>query len=372
MQIAMFTDSYLPNADGVVSSILAYRRGLEEEGHRMFVFAPDADMAKKEHSVYRFAAVKFPPYPEYRAAIFPYVSAEIAKKNGLQLVHCKAMFTMGLAAISFSSRCHLPAMASLETMIPDGAHYIIPHEGARKIGRKIGWAYLRWLYRHFRIVTAPSRHAQALLAENRIESELLPSPVDTDRFCPGKNGEKVRRQLGLSKKKVIATIGRVVKEKNYSFLVRVAVKMRDPDAVFLIVGRGPYLDELRREAFAAGVSDRFVFAGFVPDHLLADYYNAADALAFPSRFETQGLTLLEALSCGKPCCAIDHSPMEEIISGGKNGFVFRDDESDCAEKLEACLQNGARMASAARKSALEYSIPACTKRLVGTYQQLLE
>lgn len=373
MNVAMFTDSYLPNCDGVVSSILSYRRALEEEGHRMFVFAPDADMAKKEHGVYRFAAVRFPPYPEYRAAIFPFVSPEIARKNGIGLVHCKAMVNMGIAAISFASRCKLPAMASLETLIPEGSHYIIPLEGARKIGRKIGWAYLKWFYKHFRLVSAPSRHAQSLLAQNGIESVVLPSPVDTDRFRPeAADGAKVRKEMGLASKRVIATVGRVVKEKNYSFLVKVAKKMREPDAVFLIVGKGPYLDELRKEAFAAGVSNRFVFAGFVPPERLVDYYNAADAFVFPSRFETQGLTLLEALSCGKPSCVIGDSPMEEVVAEGKNGFVFGDDEGECAEKLSACLQKGAKMAGAARKSALEYSVPKCTKRLLGAYGSLLE
>ena len=71
MNIALFTDSYLPTRDGVVSSILAYRQGLEAAGHRMLIFAPELDGAKKEAGVFRYASVKFPPYPEYRAAIFP-------------------------------------------------------------------------------------------------------------------------------------------------------------------------------------------------------------------------------------------------------------------------------------------------------------
>jgi len=372
MNIALFTDSYLPNTDGVVSSILAYKSGLEAQSHRLSIFAPDADMAKKEPGVYRFAALKFPPYPEYRAAIFPFVSGDVAKKNSLQLVHCKAMMNMALSAISFASRTKLPAMASLETMIPDSAHYIIPHKAAEKIGRRVGWAYLRWLYSHFRIVTAPSRHTQRLMAENRIESEVLPSPVDTERFKPGKGGALVRKTLGLSKKKVIASIGRVVREKNYSFLLRVAKEIKDDDTVFLIVGRGPYLDELRQEAWKAGVSGKFAFVGYVPEELLVDYYNAADAFVFPSLFETQGLALMEALACGKPGCVIRQTPMEEMINEGKNGYVFSEDEKECAEKLSACLAKGSGLSENARKTALHYSIPNCTKKLVGVYERLLE
>ncbi len=372
MNIALFTDSYLPNTDGVVSSILAYKGGLEKAGHKMCVFAPDADMAKKEHGVYRYAAVKFPPYPEYRAAIFPYVPTDLAKKNGFSLVHSKAMVTMGLAAISFSSRAKLPSIGSLETLIPEGAHYLIPHAAAQKVGRKIGWAYLRWFYSHFDIVTAPSRHAQGMLAENRIESIVLPSPVDTDKFKPGSGGGMVRRQLGFGKKRVIASVGRVVKEKNYSFLVKVAKEMRGDNFVFLIVGRGPYLDELRQEAWKAGVAGKFHFAGFVPNELLADYYNAADAFFFPSRFETQGLTLLEAFACGKPGCVLEGTPMEEIVKEGKNGCLFSEDEKEAAEKLQKCLQHSKKMSGAARKTAMAYSVPACTKKLLSLYSRLLK
>ncbi len=372
MNIAMFTDSYLPNTDGVVSSILSYKKGLEAEGHRMFVFAPDSEMAKKEPGVYRFAAVPFPPYPEYRAAILPYVSSKIAKKNGISLIHCKGMATMGLSAVAFSARTGLPAMASLETMIPNGTHYIVGgHKTAESLGRKIGWAYLRWFYRRFKLVTAPSRHTQKMLSENKIESVVLPSPIDTDRFVSNKKGAAVKKALSLSGKRVIASVGRVVQEKNYSFLVKTAAHMPD-DAVFMIVGKGPYLDALKQEAWKAGVSGKFAFTGFVPDEALVDYYNAADAFVFPSKFETQGLTQLEAMSCGKATVVLEDTPMEEAIEKGKNGFAFPEDEKACAEIILKCLEKKDALAEGARKTALEYSIPECTKRLLGCYKRLLE
>ena len=371
MNIALFTDSYLPTRDGVVSSILAYRQGLEQAGHRMLIFAPEIDGAKKEAGVFRYASVKFPPYPEYRAAIFPHVSSSLAKKMDISLVHCKAMMTLGLSAAWFSKRAGLPAMASVETMIPDGVHYILPIKQAEGLGRAAAWAYLRWLYSNFSLVTAPSLHTQRLLAEHRIESEVLPSPVDTERFRPGNGGRVVRQQLGIGRKKVVLSVGRLVKEKNYQFLLKVARSMQG-SAVFIIVGRGPQMEELRREVASCGLADCVKFPGFVPDELLVDYYNAADAFLFPSRFETQGLTMLEAFACGKPSCVPEATPMAENVKSGRNGYCFMDDEADCVEKLSACLQNGKKMASSARETALEYSIPKCTTRLLKVYRRLLE
>ena len=371
MNIALFTDSYLPTRDGVVSSILAYRQGLEKEGHRMLIFAPELDGAKKEAGVFRYASVKFPPYPEYRAAIFPHVSSSLAKKMDIQLVHCKAMMTLALSAAWFSKRSGLPAMASVETMIPDGVHYILPIKQAEGFGKAAAWAYLRWLYSNFTMVTAPSLHTQKLLAEHRIESEVLPSPVDTVRFSPGNGGAAVKKHLGLGRKKVVLSLGRVVKEKNYSFLLKVARRMQG-EATFLVAGRGPYLEELRREVAASGLADTVRFSGFVPEELLPDYYNCADALLFPSKFETQGLTMLEAFACGKPACVLEGTPMEENMMQGKNGYAFAEDEADCAEKLAACLSGSRRMAPFARQTALEYSIPKCTARLLKVYSRLLE
>lgn len=372
MKAALFTDSYLPTHDGVVSSILNFREGLHRKRHGMLVFAPSLPHSKPENGVFRYPAVKFLPYPDYQAALLPTVHPAAARKAAPQLVHSKAMVNMGLAAISYARMKKIPAMASLETMIPDGVHYVLPHQSMHGFGKQLAWSYLKWFYSNFSLVTAPSAHACGIMAGNGIEAEVLPSPVDTERFRPNRHGKIVKGHLGLEGKKVVLSVGRVVKEKNYSFLVRTAKLMRGTDTVFLIVGKGPYLDELKEEASSSGVSSSFHFAGFVPDALLVDYYNAADAFVFPSCFETQGLSALEAMSCGKPSCVLDDTPMSELVTEGKNGYVFSDDEEECAEKIASCLQNSKRMSSAARRTAERYSIPKCTDALLKCYKKLLE
>ncbi|MCX8195302.1 MAG: glycosyltransferase [Candidatus Micrarchaeota archaeon] len=373
MKIAMFTDSYLPTTDGVVSSILAFKKGLEEKGHKMYVFAPaPATKFKDSSGVFRFASITFPPYPQYRAAIFPYVASEVAQKTGVQIVHSKAMVTMALSAANFASRARLPSMASLETMIPDGVHYIIKHKGGQQIGKKIAWKYLQWLYSKFDLVTAPSRHAQGIMAQNGIESEVLPSPVDTGFFKPKKNREKAKRELGLAGKKLVLCVGRIVKEKNYSLIVKAAKLIRDRDVFFLIVGTGPYAQELQKEIDQLGVRDRVRMQGFVVDRRkLVDIYNAADVFAFASSFETQGLVHLEAMACGTPACVLEDTAPSEAIKDGLNGYAFSGEPADCAEKLLAAIEKRDRLSPMARKTALRYSIPSLTEKLLEKYRKLL-
>jgi len=377
MKAALFTDSYLPNTDGVVSSILAYRRGLAAAGHKWVVFAPDApgysDAPGDE--VLRFAGVPFPPYPQYRAVIFPYaISARTAQKHGIQLVHSKAMMTLGIAAYKFARRSRIPCMASVETMIPDGVHYLSGHKGVQAFGKSFAWSYLKWLYPHFGLVTAPSQHTRARLERHGITAEVLPSPVDTGRFRPDpRGGAQARQELGFPKDaKLALCVGRVVKEKNYDFILRAARQVRDPRVKFLFVGSGPHLGALKREALRMGVEKRVAFAGFVPDSRLVSYFNAADSFVFASHFETQGLSLLEAFACGKPAAVLEGTAMEELVREGKNGCLFSEDEKDCAEKLLACIEGKKRLASGARETALEHSIPKLTGRLVGMYKRLLE
>jgi 1,2-diacylglycerol 3-alpha-glucosyltransferase len=366
----MFTDSFLPNTDGVVSSILSYRKGMSKGGHRMFVFAPQAAKHNHESGVFRFRSVQFPPYPEYRAAVFPHVSSSIASELKLDLVHSKAMMTMGISAAWFAKKVGLPSMASLETLVPEGAHYVIPIRHAQGLGKAAAWAYLRWLYCQFDLVTSPSSYAQSLMRSHGIESIVLPSPIDTQRFRPA-SAAKAKESLGLTGKKVVLSIGRIVKEKNYSLLVQAAANMKGRNCIFVIAGKGPHLHALQSEVAANNLQAAFRFPGFVPDSKLPDYYNAADVFAFPSHFETQGLTHLEAMACGKPACVLEGTPMAEVISPGKNGQLFSGEPTDCADKLLSCLSRSEKMSSAARKTALGFSIPKCTKRLVAVYKKLL-
>jgi len=263
-------------------------------------------------------------------------------------------------------------MASLETMIPDGVHYITKHKGAQQVGKRLAWAYLRWLYSKFDLVTAPSQHTRALMAENGIESEVLPSPVDTDFFKPNSRGAATKKELGLPGKKLVLLVGRIVKEKNYPLIVEAAKRVRRQDVRFLIVGRGPYSAELQREIERLGVQDRVRLAGFILDRRkLVDIYNAADVFAFPSPFETQGLVHLEAMACGTPACVLEGTAPAEAIENGKNGYAFSNDPDDCAEKLLAAIERKKELSPKARKAALKYSIPSLAGRLAEKYRRLL-
>ena len=146
MKAALFTDTYLPNTDGVVSSILTLRRGLRAAGHEWVIFAPDSPgyADPPGDPVHRFRAFNFPPYPDYRAAIFPIlVPASLAKKEKLELVHSKAMTSMAIAAYMFARRARIPCVGTVETMIPDGMYYLSKDLRVQGMARNFTWGYMK-------------------------------------------------------------------------------------------------------------------------------------------------------------------------------------------------------------------------------------
>lgn len=102
MKIAYYTETYLPNKDGVVTSILIFKKALEDMGHEVYIFAAGDRKAKRENRdkrVFYYTSTPFRPYPMYRIALFPFTSQNKVRKLGIDLIHSHGMATMGLAAV---------------------------------------------------------------------------------------------------------------------------------------------------------------------------------------------------------------------------------------------------------------------------------
>ncbi|MEM4390000.1 MAG: glycosyltransferase [Candidatus Micrarchaeia archaeon] len=378
MRIAFFTDTYLPTRDGVVSSILNTRGELERRGHDVFVFCPGSLRAKRENRdphVFYHTAAPFQPYPDYKIALFPFLSERMVRKLGCQLIHSHGMATMGLAALAVSRALSLPLVGSFHTLVPEAAHYISRAGVVKRLTQRIAWNYVRWYYNQCARTIAPSHAITTLLARHGFRNlRTAPNGIDVERFNPRVDGRPVRAKLGLEANPLILHVGRVALEKNLEVLIRSAllIQEEEPDARFVIAGAGPALEYYKRLAEREGVARSFVFTGFVPDDDLPAYYAACDVFAFPSKFETQGLVALEAMACGKPVAGANYLAISELVKDGQNGFLFNPDSpDDCAKAVLQCLRRKRALARNARATAEKYSIQRCTTRLLKIYAEVL-
>ncbi len=383
MRIAYFTDTYLPNVDGVVTSIVNTRARLQAQGHEVFVFTPGSEGDKKLNAdprVFFFRSVAFPQYPQYKLALFPYVSAvQSARKIRPELIHSHAITSMGLAARSTAWQLGVPIVGTFHTMITDGTQYLTKNAWVKKNASKVLWRGISLFYRGFDAVCAPSHATAELLRHHGVKHvRVLPNGVDTRRYSPTLDRTVVRRLLGIQPdESIVLVAGRLGYEKNVDVVVKAAKSVLKKRKVrFIVTGEGPARGFYEQLAVSQGVRKSFEFEGFVNSKALPYYYAAADVLVSASAFETQGLSVLEAMACGTPAVVADALALPEAVDDGKNGLHFRPfDAHDCSDKILAALnQSPAKKASwrnAARKKAEKFSLDESADKTLALYEELV-
>ena len=378
MRIAFYTDTYVPNMDGVVSAILNYRRELERRGHEVFIFASGTSRMKRENKdprVFYYESMPFKPYPDYKIALFPFLSERKVRKLGIDVIHSHGMATMGLAADRAAHALKIPYVATLHTLIPRATHYVSNIGAVKNLMESAAWGYLKLYYNRCDVALAPSVVVKEMMEQHGIRNvKILPNGIDTRRLRPGLKEGKVRELWGLEGKKVILHFGRLVLEKNIELLMKSALMVveEEPDAHFLVAGTGPAAAYYRELVRKKGLERYFTFAGFVEDRLVTSCYACADIVVVPSKFETQGLVTLEAMACGKPVAGANFLATQEIVRDGYNGYLFDPDEpEDCAEKIVRTMREKGRLSKGARETAEEYSIGKCADRLLSLYGELI-
>ncbi|MFF8843727.1 glycosyltransferase family 4 protein [Streptomyces sp. NPDC015127] len=238
--------------------------------------------------------------------------------------------------------------------------------GARRIvatthGHEAGWAQLpasRQLLRRIGEGTdtitylgeyTRSRIARALTPEAAARMVQLPPGVDEKTFHPGSGGDEIRDRLGLSDRPVVVCVSRLVPRKGQDTLILAMPEIlaKVPDAVLLIVGGGPYENDLRKLAAETGVTDAVRFTGAVPWSELPAHYGAGDVFAMPCRtrrggldVEGLGIVYLEASATGLPVVAGDSGGAPDAVLDGETGWVVPGGSpQDAADRIVALLDD---------------------------------
>ena len=379
MKVALFTDTYLPTVDGVVTSVLTTRRQLEADGHEVVVFAPEDPKRRgaRETGTIYVRAREFRSYPGYRLAMFPGREVDLIKDLGIDVIHSHGVGFVGVKGLWSAWQAKIPIVQTFHTMIQDTIPFYSPFGLNFHLLERGLRFYLRIFLRKCQGVVVPSRaildEILALSPEATI-ADVIPTGVDPERFHPAVSGESVRTRWDLNGSEVVLHVGRVAPEKNLATLIHAfpRIQQTNPDVKLLVVGSGPYLEKYYDIVRHLGLAGDVIFTGFVPDADLPKYYAAADVFAIASKFETQGLVVLEALATGRPVAGANFRAIPEFVREGVNGALFDPgDPRQCADAILRCLDRADAMRSAARESALPYSVGRCTRRLEDLYERLL-
>ncbi len=378
LNIAFYTDSYLPAVDGVVTSINNFASELERRGHKVYIFtAGKKDGNESAYNVFFSKGVRFKKYPQYTFAVFPYLSASRARKLKIDLVHAHTPFSMGISGLMASKVNRVPIVGSFHTLFTDKSvikEYVSSNGFLESMASRYSWSYARFFYNKCDLVTAPSRAIEELLHRHRImDTRVIENGVDTKLFNPRVNGKAIRKMLiGDSRKKVVMYVGRVSIEKKLDVMINAARLLRKSDLVFVIIGGGPSLEHYKSMVRRHGLEGMFRFLGFVENAKLPEYYAASDVFCIPSTFETQGIVSIEAMACGKPVVGADYLALKELIRNGYNGEKFEpNDAQGCASKIEKVINDVDRYKGMAA-TAERFSIESTTDRLLKVYNEITE
>jgi 1,2-diacylglycerol 3-alpha-glucosyltransferase len=380
MKIAMFTETFLPQVNGVVTSICSFSEELRKEGHEVHIFTTERKGTRNYRGVpvHRFRSVSFVPYPEYKVALFPVGANKIIKKGNFDLVHTHGPFSMGWAGVYSAKRNKLPLLSTFHTPVSEYVPYLFGNRRRRFIflGKKLAWRYCRRHYGYYNCVITPSNVIRDLLLEQGIEKpmDVIMTGIDLDKFDSAGKVD-VRKKYKIGESTYLFHAGRISYEKNIDIIIDALAILDDPEIKLVITGRGPPLKHLQKHAKEKEVENNVIFTGYVPQKDLVNLYREALVSVIASEAETQGLVVLEAMACSTPVIGANYLAIPETLVDGKNGLLFTlDDDNDLSEKMNRMISDGnlrKKLSNGARKTAEENSMEMWTEKLVKVYNKYI-
>lgn len=312
LRLALFTDTFTPQVNGVSRTLERLVSALERRGAAVLVETVAAPGAPDDARVTRASSVPFWAYPQLRIAA-PSARAAAARLARWRptLVHATTPFGVGLAGRRAALALGLPLVTSYHT---DFSSYL-QHYGLSALDR-IAWPYLRWFHNGGRQTFVPSRAVARELESRGFDGVRLWSRgVDLERFAVHHRSRAMRERMGARDDTfVVAYVGRLAPEKGVWHALeamRLVLGRHGTKVRFVLAGDGP--DEARcRAAAPAGTW----FAGPLHGADLSAFYASADAFLFPSRTETFGNVVLEAMASGLPVIAPDRGATLELAHEG--------------------------------------------------------
>jgi glycosyltransferase involved in cell wall biosynthesis len=326
MRIALFTETFLPKVDGIVTRLKHTVEQLQNLGDEVCVFCPEGGLKEyKGAQIEGVSGFPLPLYPELKLALPRPSIGEALEAFQPDLIHVVNPAVLGLAGIYYSKTMEIPLVASYHTHLPK----YLEHYGLGMLEGML-WELLKAMHNQARINLCTSTAMQQELTEHGIENvQVWQRGVDTDLFRPELANTAMRDRLsqGHPEAPLLLYIGRLSAEKEIDRIK--PILEATPGARLALVGDGPYREEL--EKHFEGTPTHFV--GYLEGEELASAYASADAFIFPSRTETLGLVLLEAMAAGCPTVAANAGGIPDIVSDGVNGFLF--DPTDEAGAIKA-------------------------------------
>jgi len=341
LRVAVVTETYPPEINGVAATIARAVEGLHERGHEMQLVRLRQDKADQAAQEDRYAEVLMRGLPIPR---YPQLKMGLPSKRALlrlwsthrpDVVHIVTEGPLGWSALQTARQLRLPTVSDFRTNF----HAYSRHYGVAWLRNPI-MGYLRKFHNRTSCTMVPTEGLRSELLASGFQSlRVVSRGVDTRLFHPSRRSAALRQQWGAGPSDmVVLCVGRLAAEKNLNTLLMAFEGMRaiDPAVRLVLVGDGPERANLQRRCPSA------MFAGLRRGEDLAAHYASADLFVFPSVTETFGNVLTEAMASGLAAVAFDYAAARQVLRHGDNGLLvhYEDQTAFCAAAQRLAGQLG--------------------------------
>lgn len=377
MNIGMMTDTYIPQINGVATSVNLFKRYLEKIGENVYVFSPM--IPKNESGTFKVNGLRFLWEPQHRVAIpISHKMLKLSTKLKIDVIHSHAPFSMGFQALRLGEKLGLPHIHTYHTLLTEYRHYIpFPFRPTENAVRE----FSNWFCNSTDAVIAPTGKIKDELLSYGVKSPIyiLPTGIDVENFRrPLKFSIRERHSISENDR-IILFVGRIAMEKNLNFILKAFAHLQSKlkNTTLIMVGDGPEMKELSHLASHFKISDRVVMTGYMPRSELVEYYRQSDVFAFASVTETQGLVVLEALAAGLPVVAVAKEGVADVLKNGVGCLLIDDVQLEpFVDRLLKILENpglSMKMSKDGMNYVLEHwSMNTMAHRLDEIYKEVLK
>ena len=332
MRIGIFTDTYLPYVSGLVTSELMLKESLEKMGHEVYIVTANLEEMKyeydKENKIIYIPGVPTKIYDTRLTAFYSLPAINQIRKWKLDIIHTQTEFGIGTFGRIVSKQLDIPLVHTYHTMYEDYVYYLT--KGYFKKSSKKLVEYLTRFYCDTTVsqLIVPTKKIYTLFKEKYNPDEkinIIPTGMDIERFIDVDIDivNKLKKKYKLEDSFVIGSVSRLANEKSVDKLIIEFSKLSKKinNIKLLIVGDGPEKKELKELVKQLDIESKVIFVGKVPIEKVQYYYKLMNIFTTFSTTETQGLTVLEAMSSSIPVIAINDESFNVILND-KNGYLF--------------------------------------------------
>jgi len=354
LRIAVVTETYPPEINGVAMTLARIVTGLQARNHQIQLIRPrqNADDNAAELPQFEEVLQRGVPIPRYSGLKMglPAKSAllRLWQAKRPDIVHIATEGLLGWSALAAANKLKIPVATDFHTNF----HAYTQHYGLGLLRRPVA-SYLRKFHNKARLTMVPTHSLRDELHRYGYHNLAVVSRgVDTALFHPARRSDERRRQWGAGAKALVALyVGRLAPEKNLALVMDsfTRIQSHQPNAKLVLVGDGP------ERAALESCHPHPIFAGMRSGVDLAQHYASADLFLFPSTTETYGNVTLEAMASGLAVVAYDYAAARELIRHGANGLLAPFDQAPqfiaLAESLAATPGEIGHLGNSARNTA---------------------